>query len=1062
MTFATAPAALARALAARGYTTPTSVQSAVLEAPGPDRDLLVSAQTGSGKTVAFGLAMGVTLLGAAPRPHPVPQGTTPSPAVPHAPDATHEGGTPEGGPASSAASSEDAGTADAVSGYAPVYEAPVSDDPPADVPAPEAPPVAVTGGGAERLPRAEAPLALVIAPTRELALQVCRELAWLYESTGARVITCVGGMDPRVEARELAAGAHIVVGTPGRLRDHVERRRLDLSALRVAVLDEADEMLDLGFREDLEFLLDRTPAARRTLLFSATMPREIETLAGSYQRDAVRIETVRRNEPHADIEYRAHRVVPNEVEHAVVNVLRLHEARAAIVFCATREAVNRLSAQLIERGFSAVALSGELTQQERTRALQALRDGRARVLVATDVAARGLDLPDLALVVHAELPNDAETLLHRSGRTGRAGRKGLCVLVVPYNRRRKGEALIHAARITVKWEPTPTPEAIRALDQERFLADAAFAAPVGEDEMQAARALQAVKCADEIAVALLRLHGARMPAPEEISADRGPPREWRAREERSNFRSEGRRFERREHGGGEGGRFSRAEERGDRRPPWRRDETRGAWAERQGAAAATDNAGGEAGEPPREVRAPRPRRDDGRPMVWFRINIGRERNADPRWLLPLICNAGGVTKGEIGSIKIEERGSRFQIAAEVAETFEHAARMMKRKEGHIVRDTGDGDWPRAPRPHRDRHDARDAREARDASAEAAREPAAMVSAPPQAVMATAPPAVTTSEPAAVAPVAQAEPAPAPTAASFDASEQAGGAGECRDSDAQTASEPRARVSDVHHSDSEHRPRDRAVKPDRRDDGDRGAHRERGSKGFGKPHKSNAGTHVGAASGKPRHAGRGFDVRDPNSRPSDGVRRDKRREGGYSRDTGAGEGGAADKPRFGKDGDGKWPGSKSGGKYAGRSAGPRGDDRGGDRSGPRDGPWRGERRDGAWRGERRDDRSGSRAAQPDGERQGRAEGTHKPRDNKPRDKGHWQKRDAAGQGGWEPRRRPDAPRGASGEAGDGTRAASSPRQDRPEGGGKRPFSAPFRGGKAPFKGGKKKHRGAPRT
>ena len=427
MTFPSTHPALARALAARGYSVPTAVQLAVLADDAANRDLLVSAQTGSGKTVAFGLAIAATLLGAE-----------------------------------------------------------------------------------ERFAQAAEPLALIIAPTRELAMQVQRELAWLYAETGARVITCVGGMDVRAEARQLEQGAHIVVGTPGRLRDHLERKRLDLSKLKAVVLDEADEMLDLGFREDLEFILDATPRTRQTLLFSATMPREIETLARRYQRDAVRIETVRRNEQHADIEYRAIRVAPNDIENAVVNVLRLHEMRATLVFCATREAVKRLHARLVERGFSAVALSGELTQSERTHALQALRDGRARVLVATDVAARGLDLPDLALVIHADLPNDRETLLHRSGRTGRAGTKGLCMLIVPYNRRRKAEALLGAARIKATWATAPTADEIRARDQERFLADAIFTEPPTEEDLALARVLQAGRTADEIALALVRMHRAQL------------------------------------------------------------------------------------------------------------------------------------------------------------------------------------------------------------------------------------------------------------------------------------------------------------------------------------------------------------------------------------------------------------------------------------------------------------------------------------------------------------------------------------------------------------------------
>ncbi len=473
-------------------------------------------------------------------------------------------------------------------------------------------------------------------------MQVQRELDWLYKDTGARVVTCVGGMDVRAEARQLNQGAHIVVGTPGRLRDHLERQRLDLSKLAAVVLDEADEMLDLGFREDLEFILDATPEGRQTLLFSATMPREIETLARRYQRDAVRIETLRRNEQHADIEYRAIRVAPNDIEHAVVNVMRFHEARATLVFCATRESVKRLHMRLVERGFSAVALSGELTQNERTHALQALRDGRARVLVATDVAARGLDLPDLALVIHADLPNDAETLLHRSGRTGRAGNKGLCTLIVPYNRRRKADGLLAGAKLKVTWGPAPTAEEIRARDQERFLASSIFTDAATEEDVKLARDLQAGRTADEIALALVRTHRAQLPAPEDLAEDTGPPR-------------------REEHARG-------PRERAPYKPERKYDPL-----ERDNGAIAS------------ERRGPRAVRDHGRKMVWFQVNIGHERKADPRWLLPLLCRAGNVTKNEIGAIRIFDRDTRFEIAEEFADQFGEAARSMKPNEGRISR-----------------------------------------------------------------------------------------------------------------------------------------------------------------------------------------------------------------------------------------------------------------------------------------------------------------------------------------------------------------------------------------
>ena len=332
----TIAAPLAAALAAKGYETLTAVQSAVLADEAQGRDMLVSAQTGSGKTVAFGIAMAAELL-----------------------------------------------------------------------------------RGADKLLYADTPMALIIAPTRELALQVARELEWLYAQTEAKIATCVGGMDYRTEKRMLDRGAHIVVGTPGRLRDHIDRRSLDLSNCRVVVLDEADEMLDLGFREDLEYILETSPEERRTMMFSATVPKEIAKLAGDFQRDALRVQAQGEARQHVDIEYRALSVAVRDREHAIFNALRFYEAKAAIVFCKTRVNVNHLMARMGNRGFKVVALSGELSQQERTNALSALRSGRANVCIATDVAARGIDLPGLELVIHADLPSNSETLLHRSGRTGR-------------------------------------------------------------------------------------------------------------------------------------------------------------------------------------------------------------------------------------------------------------------------------------------------------------------------------------------------------------------------------------------------------------------------------------------------------------------------------------------------------------------------------------------------------------------------------------------------------------------------------------------------------------------
>lgn len=448
---ATLAPSLAEALSLKGYSALTDVQDAVLDAEAAGRDLLVSAQTGSGKTVAFGLAMASELL-----------------------------------------------------------------------------------GDADGLPHAGAPMALVIAPTRELALQVQRELGWLYAQAGGRIAACVGGMDARTERRSLQRGAHIVVGTPGRLRDHIERGALDLSDLRVAVLDEADEMLDFGFREDLEFILDAAPAQRRTLLFSATVSKPIAELAREYQRDALRLSTLAATGQHADITYLAHTVAGHERENAVINVLRFHDAPRALVFCATREAVNRLAARLHNRGFKAVALSGELTQAERTKALQALRDGRASVCVATDVAARGIDLPGLDLVVHAEAPTNAESLLHRSGRTGRAGAKGVSVLITAPSRKGRLIALLRAAKVEADWIDAPSADAVRQKDRERLADHPALSVDPEPDQLEEARALLEQFGAERLAAAFLSELQNRLPAPEELSpAPKDRPGDKRAKKERA-------------------------------------------------------------------------------------------------------------------------------------------------------------------------------------------------------------------------------------------------------------------------------------------------------------------------------------------------------------------------------------------------------------------------------------------------------------------------------------------------------------------------------------------------
>lgn len=548
--------ALASALEAKGYRQLTPVQMEMADAD-VAADLLVSAQTGSGKTVAFGIAIAPTLL-----------------------------------------------------------------------------------GRAERFPAPGQPLGLVIAPTRELAVQVQRELDWLYAGAGVRIATCVGGMDMRRERRALEGGAHIVVGTPGRLRDHIGRGALDLGALRAVVLDEADEMLDLGFREDLEFILGAAPEDRRTLLFSATVPRGIAELARNFQKDAVRIAATAATEQHADIEYQLMLVRRDEREHAVINTLLDSDSASALVFCHTREAVRHLTARLANRGFSVVSLSGEMAQSERSNALQSMRDGRAHVCVATDVAARGIDLPNLDLVIHADVPSNPATLLHRSGRTGRAGRKGVCVLIVPENRRGAAHRVLALAKLSATMRAAPGIAGIETRYRAQILETVLSAAEPDEAEAAFVAELLAKASPEHIATAFLRQQLSARPVPEDLLPL--PVHDMQARKPKR--------------------------DRGARDIDEKRDAE--------------------------------PRRPDMEGGVWFTLSLGRKQRADPKWLLPMICRAGGVSKRDVGSIRIEDTQTRFEISADKAAGFIEQLKQPGSLERGIViqsAEGGGGEWRGKPK-----------------------------------------------------------------------------------------------------------------------------------------------------------------------------------------------------------------------------------------------------------------------------------------------------------------------------------------------------------------------------
>ncbi|MEL6862103.1 MAG: helicase-related protein, partial [Pseudomonadota bacterium] len=288
----------------------------------------------------------------------------------------------------------------------------------------------------------------------------------------------------------------------------------------------------------------------------------------------------------------------------------------AIVFCSRRDAVNKLTARLSNRGFSVVALSGEFSQKERSNSVLAMRDGRARVCVATDVAARGLDLPGLDLVIHADLPRNKEGLLHRSGRTGRAGRQGVCALIVPVKARRRTERLLQDAKVKAEWRLPPSAEEIEAALNVKLLASEVLQTPPDEAEAELATALLEKYSADHLAAAIVRLTRATDSAPE-ILQDPGAQKTKASRRDAYDPDRTDAREPRRDHGGRRGSDFP-----------------------------------------------------DGQ---WVKLGVGRKKKADPKWLIPMLCKSGGFSRNSIGAIRIEADATFVELKPEAAERLMDAA-----------------------------------------------------------------------------------------------------------------------------------------------------------------------------------------------------------------------------------------------------------------------------------------------------------------------------------------------------------------------------------------------------
>ncbi|GAA3823923.1 DEAD/DEAH box helicase [Sphaerisporangium flaviroseum] len=310
-----------------------------------------------------------------------------------------------------------------------------------------------------------APLALVLVPTRELAVQVSEAVHRYGRDLGARVLPIYGGQPIGRQLRELQRGVDVVVATPGRALDHIGRKTLRLDALQIVVLDEADEMLDMGFADDIETILQETPEQRQTVLFSATMPPRINSIARQHLKDPVRIQIERESAAPGEaprVRQSAYVVPRAHKPTALGRVLDVEAPDAAIVFCRTREEVDQLTETMNGRGYRAEALHGGMGQEQRDRVMARLRSGTADLLVATDVAARGLDIEQLTHVVNYNVPSAPESYVHRIGRVGRAGREGVAITLAEPREHRMLKTIERVTKSKITMEKVPTVADLRA------------------------------------------------------------------------------------------------------------------------------------------------------------------------------------------------------------------------------------------------------------------------------------------------------------------------------------------------------------------------------------------------------------------------------------------------------------------------------------------------------------------------------------------------------------------------------------------------------------------------
>ena len=467
--------------------------------------------------------------------------------------------------------------------------------------------------------RQKKPQALVLAPTRELALQVCEAFErYAAHLKGVHVLPVYGGQAYGVQLSALRRGVHIVVGTPGRIMDHLEKGTLDLSELRFLVLDEADEMLKMGFAEDVETILADTPDDKHVALFSATMPAQIRRISKKYLHDPVEITVKSTTSTAPNITQRYLTVsYPQKVD-ALTRILEVENFEGMIVFVRTKNETETLAEKLRARGFSAMAINGDIAQNQRERTVDQLKSGKLDILVATDVAARGLDVDRISHVVNYDIPTDTESYVHRIGRTGRAGRSGDAISFVTPRERHLLKAIEKATRQSLVPMNLPTVDDINATRLTRF--DDAITEALSTDKVDFFRDVVAhyvsehnVPEADVAAALAVVLQG-----DEPMLLDPEPVRPARTFDDR--------------------GPRDRRDDRGDR-----------------------------GGRPVRNDRNDRgdrgPRRGASGPMATYRIAVGRRHKVEPRQIVGALANEGGLGRQDFGHIDIRADHSLVELPA---------------------------------------------------------------------------------------------------------------------------------------------------------------------------------------------------------------------------------------------------------------------------------------------------------------------------------------------------------------------------------------------------------------